>query len=161
MIPRAEERAKTIILKAGDAFHEEGRCGATAISPGMLIEIDAANSSDVPRTPEVVQPHSTAGETTPVRIAVEDRLRAKLWTDDYAEDDIVPYKVLRKGDVFMGRVADEFVGTEGAPLKSNGDGTFVAQGGTGTIIAECEEDIDYSVDPPPADRVLLARMRVV
>lgn len=159
MVPRTEERPKTIILKQIEHSHEEGRAGAAGILPGMAVIIDSDASTDVPRTPEVVIPNDTAGADVVLRVVKENRLIGGLVDDAYADGDVVPYSILKPGDVFMARVVDEFVGVEGDPLKLAADGTFVLQGGTGAVVAEVEEDVDYSVDPAPADRVLLVRAR--
>lgn len=159
MIPRTEERPKTIILKQIQHSHEEGRAGVADILPGMAVIIDSDASTDLPRTPEVLIPNDTAGADVVLRVVKEQKLTGGLVDDAYAVDDVVPYAFVRSGDVFMARVVDEFVGVEGDPLKLDDDGTFVLQGGTGTIVAEVEEDVDFSVDPAPTDRRLLVRAR--
>lgn len=160
MIPRTEERPKVIILKQIEHSHEEGRAGAAGIRPGMAVIISASPTTDLPRTPEVLIPNGTAGADVVLRIVKEQKLTGGWPLDQaYALDDIIPYSFVKPGDVFMAAVADEFTGVEGAPLKLAADGTFVAQGGTGTIKAELEEEVDFSVDPPPADRRLLVRAR--
>jgi hypothetical protein len=143
MIPRTGERPKTIFLK-GQGYHEEGKAKAgSAILPGHLLEVDST-STDLPRSPEIVDVFSTSGGADAVRVAKEDFLRGRTIHDVYAAGDIVPYHHCVSGDVVMLRVADNFSADPGALLKAHTDGTVIAHGGSGTALFELMEVVDFS-----------------
>jgi hypothetical protein len=124
MIPRTDERPKTIFLKTRYQKHEEGIAKeGEDIMPGMLIQIDAS-STDQPRTNPVVIKHATAGGRARLLICKEDFLQGKGIGDVIADGDVVPYLEAEAGETFLARVADDFDATPGTYLQSAGDGTF-------------------------------------
>ena len=164
MIPRADERPRTIGLK-WNGMHEEGRAVATGILPGYLIELTDAED-DVPRLPARCIAHNNQGVQVPFRIALEDRLgnkagqiQGKNIDTPYEEDDIVFYVVGLPGDVFQVRVAPQSTWTIGTQLCSAGDGTFEALAGGDIALCEVEENIDFS-DVAGSDEPLV-RVRVL
>lgn len=96
-----------------------------AIKPGYLL---------IPHSATEVKKHNTAGGAV---YMVADRmpLDGRTLADVYADDDRVAVLVPQKGNVLnLVLLAAENVAFFG-PLKSNGAGKLVAQGGAGTIIA--------------------------
>jgi hypothetical protein len=157
MIPRADERPKTIALQISGPY-DEGRSAsqgtaADNIGPGCLIEL--VETTDVPRVPSDCQRQSTAGEDCAVRIAVEDRMSGRgpeykggRSLDDLFEDeDIVPFRTLLPGDIALVRIAATADFAQGDKLEAAGDGTFVALA-SGKALVEAYESVDYgaSVD---------------
>lgn len=61
-----------------------------AISPGMLVEIVAANT---------VKKHASAGQNVLPMVALEDELQGKGVDDDYASGDKVQVWIPRRGDI--------------------------------------------------------------
>jgi hypothetical protein len=164
MIPRAEERPNTIFLKVAEGTLEEGRAAENNILPGMLLDITSAED-DVPRLPCAVVTHDAQGALCLIRIAGENRLGGGTGIesgdldDDYDTDDLVPYRTLRKGDVFLGRVAHGGTWTQGVPLCSGANGLFEALGGGDIALVEVEENIDFNgTDDEGPD---LIRLRVI
>lgn len=92
----------------------EERVAASAITPGMLIELTSADK---------VQPHSTAsGNVTPVMWALEDELQGNGIADAYAADAPVQIWVTVPGEQVYALLADGESVVIGDKLASNGDG---------------------------------------
>lgn len=142
MIPRADERGKTILLKTLMQQHDEGRAAEDGILPGMLIEI-TSDSEDIPRTPPLVQKCTASGTAVRKLICKEDFLQGKGIGDEIDEGDIVPYHECQPGDVVLVRVADDYEAIPGVLLKSAGDGTFEDHGGSGVALFQIENAIDW------------------
>jgi hypothetical protein len=177
MIPRVDERPNTVRLQWQDSKYEEGRAAAdTTIYPGMALEL-TDDESGISQFPPGVTPSS--GAVSVLRIAVESLLGgvgnvvegrdiadpylggdSEVITDPveaFLAGELVPYIIPRSGDVFGARVAADGDFTIGEALKLHTDGTFVAQGGTGTIVAVAEETHDFGDDDPPVTPLLRAR----
>ena len=155
MVPREDERPKTIVLKCDpNSQHEEGRAKAgEAIYPGMLIMVDYAESDDMPRTPEIVKKHNAQGTAVAPRIVKEDRLRGdKIYTDAYDDDDVIPYHHCQSGDVVMVRVAAGSEINEDTLLTSAGNGLLEPAGAGDVALFIAGEKIylsgDDATDPP-------------
>lgn len=154
MTPRDDERPKTILINPRQGQkHIEGRALDNAdIMPGMACEIVAsgtvegvaATSTDLPRTNPIVRKQSTAGAKCRLLICKEQFLAGLGIGDVIPDGDVVPMAELIPGDRFLGRVATNFTSVPGAKLKLAGNGTFIAQGGTGEICAEVEDNIDWN-----------------
>lgn len=127
----------TILLKTHTHWqYHEGRCGATAVKPGFLIEL---NSTDL------LIPAATAGKLKERAVAIEDSLRGKSVNDAYATGDLIRYLFMAPGtECYLILKAGQNA-AEGADLTSNGDGTVkVANGTTDLNIAICKEALDLT-----------------
>lgn len=178
MTPRDPQRPNVIDVNCPGAERGEGLCkhGVTTMLPGMLIDIDST-SANRPQSLPVVKLHGTEGADCVFRIAKNDLMRGQglddaftpTPTDEEIEDDtesefnFVPWVVPKPDEGVMVRVADEFSAANGTLLKSAGDGTFIAHGGTGKALCQVDDEDgpDYTVDPAPADRVLLVRVKAL
>jgi len=148
MNPRTTERPNTIALQWDGKF-EEGRAQGE-IYPGMALEV-TTDEAHPQQFPIGVKANSIAGSALPVRIAIEDRLGniantilGKTIETAYAADDLVPYVIPNSGDILQVRVAQNSNFAMGAPLKLHTDGTFIAHGGTGTLVAMVAEAFNWS-----------------
>lgn len=149
MVIRDLERPKTILIGTavpGDLHYEEGVAKAgEAIMPGMALQVDATDDGDV-QTPELLKKNATAAGTWDGRICVEDWKQGKGTGDAIADGDIVPCVIIPPGKKFQGRVAANFNAIPSTALKLAADGTFVAQGGAGIIVAYVEDKINWSLE---------------
>lgn len=86
---------------------------SAAITPGMLIELDADLK---------YKPHASATEMQSVIVALEQTIHDKGIDDAYAINDLVLAAHLRKGSSFNAIVPSGQDITKGDRLQSNGDG---------------------------------------
>jgi hypothetical protein len=124
---------------------------ASAITPGMLVEIDSSGD---------VQAHSTAEGNALPMFALEDELQGNDIDDNYAADDKVQCWIPQRGEEVYAIVADGYDIDIGDWLASNGDGYLrehtaeteswgVSEGGSVTvyplqIVAQALEAVDTS-----------------
>ena len=120
---------------------------ASAITPGMLLEIDSSGD---------VQPHSTAdGQVALKLFAREDDLQGNTISDAYTAANRVMCNVARPGDEIYALIEDGETISIGDLLVSAGDGRLKkftedssspAVVETGRIVAVALEDIDLATD---------------
>ena len=119
----------------GDFRHEEIECGATDITPGMLVAEDSSG--------ELV-PHGTEGGVATRMVAEVDALQGHTLTDDYADGDPVMINV-------------EGLGNECQILLKAGEdvdiGDILISAGDGTLIEEGSESSGVTIK----DRIAVAR----
>lgn len=154
MTPRDDERPKTILINPRQGQkHVEGRAkDGAAIKPGMVVEVIASGtvggvsstSTDLPRTNPIMQKQSTAGADQRFLLVKERFIAGEGLGDAVPDGDVVFAAEILPGDRFLGRVAANFTSVPGAKLKFAGNGTFVAQGGTGRVVAEVEDNVDWN-----------------
>ena len=107
---------KTIkIKKYSDNIDE--RDAASAITPGMLIELDSNGK---------VQAHANAGQNAFPLFALEDELQGNSIDDDYAADNKVQCWIPYRGDEVNAIVADGNTISIGDQLESDGNGYLQA-----------------------------------
>jgi hypothetical protein len=124
-----------VILLRGRGRRREAPAAA-AITPGHLVSYDA-NGSFVK--------HAVAGGPWQGIVAVEDDHNGKDIDTAYATNDYVQGEQLLAGCDFYGLVPAGAVAiARSAAVKSNGDGTVILQGGTGTIVGYALEAVDNS-----------------
>lgn len=184
MIPRelredaTTARAHVIDINCPEAVWGEAtlKSGITDMYPGMLIDLDATTVNRPGELP-IAKKHATAGGPAILRIAKNNLMSGQAWDipfshlddvtvnndgivgEDTVIHDHIPFFVPKPGEGFMARVADEFTASNGDYLKSGGNGNFVQHAGTGVALCQVDDEdgVDYSIDPPPDDRVLLVR----
>lgn len=106
----------TIVVK-GPRIRKE-RIATAAITPGMLLETNAADE---------VQPHATASAAAQIAVAVEYEVIGRDQDQVYAVDDRVLYEILQRGTEFYGYVAAGAVAiVAGAMVRSDGAGGFLS-----------------------------------
>jgi hypothetical protein len=128
-----------MILLRGDLgdIYDEGRCAATDVLPGMLINFDSSG--------EII-PHGTAVGNSIKAVAIEDALQGKTIDDAYEEDDLVRYHVCQRGEIIYFRLADAQTIAVNDALVSNGDGYLkeVVAATTDDIVAFAVEAVTTS-----------------
>lgn len=154
MTPRDDERPKTILINPRQGQkHIEGRAkDGQSIMPGMAVEVVASGtvggvsstSTDLPRTNPILQKVSTAGADQRFLLVKERFIAGEGLGDAVPNGDVVLCAEIQKGDRFLGRVASNFVSTPGTKMKFSNDGTFVAQGGSGKVVAEVEDNVNWN-----------------
>ena len=144
MIPREDERSKTIFLKPRFQMHEEGQAkDSEDIKPGMLIEIDGS-STDLPRSLPIVKKSTANGTKCRLLICKEAFLQGLGIGDVIPDGDVVPFAEAMPGEVFLVRVPADYAAVPGAKLSSVGDGTF-DDAGSDVPLVEVEDTIDWDV----------------
>jgi len=104
----------TIKLKKYSNVIEEILSTAVAITPGMLLELNA--------TAGYVQAHSTEGGNAIPMFALEDELQGKEISDQYAVSTLVQVWIPNRGDIVYAIVEDGTNIAIGDFLESNGVG---------------------------------------
>lgn len=116
------------------AYVKEEAIADGAVSPGMLVELTSAGK---------VKAHATEGGYALCAVAVEDALQGDTVDDDYADGDLVTYHIQRRGTRFQGLVKAGSTIVKGTILCSDGDGTWIPYGDSGStvnqVLAEAEE----------------------
>ncbi len=112
---------KTIVLK-GAGIRKE-LIGASAITPGELVERTASNT---------VQAHSSAGAQAQRAWAVENEVVGEDIDDDYATLDTVLFEIHPPGSEIYGWITTDDI-TRGDLLVSNGDGSMKAVSTPGIV----------------------------
>jgi len=129
------ERPKRIhLINSGSARFEEHRA-AEAITPGMLLELDANG--------EVVT-HITANGPSEKMFALEDALQGNTIADAYADNDLVFCILAAPGDVIYAILELGANVAIGAQLASAGDGTLQAISAGESVVAIALEAVDAS-----------------
>lgn len=103
----------TILVQDFDNIRRE-RVAASAITPGMLLEVETTTGK--------VKPHSSAGGYANPIFAVRDTQQGKGIDDAYATGDLVSYHQMRAGSRVLAIAADSQVLVEGDYVESAGDG---------------------------------------
>lgn len=80
---------RTIVAKGGGRYEEYTAASGSAISPGHVVSLTAAN--------EVSESGEDGGQTS-LMVAAEDVLQGKTVADAFAAGDTVPCYVLKSGD---------------------------------------------------------------
>jgi len=126
--------ANTVLVK-GHSIRKE-RVAATVITPGMLVEVLAADTLGA---------HSTAGGAAQKAIAVEYEVIGRGTDTNYAIGDRVLYEVLTAGAEFYGHVAAGAAAiAHGAAVQSDGAGGFVTRTGTNAVVGFALQAVDNS-----------------
>ncbi len=107
----------TIKIKKYVDVVEERVCGSTAITPGMLVELEAAGT---------VKPHASADAAVEKAFALEDELQGKTIADNYTDGNPVQIFFARPGDVVYGIMDSGVTPAVGSFVQSNGDGKLKA-----------------------------------
>jgi hypothetical protein len=124
-----------VILLRGRGRRREAPATAS-ITPGHLLNYDASGN---------LIKHAVAGGDWQGIVAVEDDHNAKDIDTAYVSGDYVQGEQVDRGCDIYGLVpAAAAAIARNGPLKSNGDGTVIAQGGTGVIIGWALEAVDNS-----------------
>lgn len=122
---------RVIVLRGTPTIDEQNVCGATAITPGMLIDISSG----------AWVPHGDAAVGAVVFALERDELGDDI-DDAYAEDDRVKAGYFHVGERVNALVASGEVIAEGAQVEAAGGG-LLAAGTTATqIVGVAAEDID-------------------
>ena len=119
----------TIKIKRYLDIVEERVCGTTAITPGMLVELEAAGT---------VKPHASADAAVEKAFALEDELQGKTIADDYVAGAPVQIWFAQAGEIAYGIMDSGVTPAVGSFVQSNGDGKLKAlDGGTaiGVVLA--------------------------
>lgn len=125
---------------------------ASAITPGMLVEITSA---------EKVEPHGTEdGKVAPVMFATEDEFQGKTISDEYDADEPVQCWIPQRGDVAYALLSGGEDASIGDFLVSNGDGTLAVQDSAGQeeVVAVALEDVDNSDSAGMPDARIIVRI---
>lgn len=152
-----------IILK-GDPLYKEAKAGEAGITPGMLLELDAAGD---------VVSHINAGQDQTRKYAIENRDIGEGIDDNYADNDEVHYVVARPGDEIYALLSAGNDAAIGAELESDGAGALqlhtpvsIVESGTATksvyttaIAAVAIEAVDN--DPGTGGAAVRIRVEVV
>lgn len=121
MVPDTTNEPSTIALRGGVGFlsnYDEGKCGATDILPGMLIE---------QRSTALFHPHATRGGRHGGQIAIEEVFTGNVKETAYTSGARIRFMRAQRGDEFLMHLkAGENVSI-GDWLVSAGDGTLVKQ----------------------------------
>lgn len=146
------ENPRTIVLKCESLAvkYGEGRCAATPITPGMLIEDDGNTAYPY----ETYVPHSSAGGVANRKIAVElgwiaDNPAVPTQgagvDNNYTEGDLIRYHICQPGDILWLLVAAGAGAIlQGGMLQSAGDGTVEAHSSTNARLFQALEAVDNS-----------------
>lgn len=122
---------RVIVLRGTPTIDEQNLCGATAITPGMLIDI--STGAWVPH------PDSAVGA---VVFALErDELGNDIDTD-YVETDVVKAGYFHMGERANALVASGETISEGDQLEAGASGLLVGGTTAGQIVGVAAEDID-------------------
>jgi hypothetical protein len=117
----------TIILKNYLNIYEEFEA-ASAITPGMLVELDSSKE---------VKPHVIAGGNVLPMVAIEDELQGNGIDDVYAADDRVQCWVPQRGE-------------EGYLILKDGEdvaiGDFLESGGGGVVVKHTPDTESLGAD---------------
>lgn len=135
----------TIILKGEPIQTEEHAALAADITPGMLVELD---------TNGLVIPHATSGGPAARWFAMERMEMNQGIDDEYDANDQVKIASCFPGMEVSALIPSGSNIAIDTPLKSNGAGYLIAQGGTGTIVARSREAVNNTAGPG------VARLRV-
>lgn len=103
---------RTVKVKKYSDIIEE-LVAASAITPGMLLELDSAGK---------VKPHSASGQNAIPMFALENELEGEGIGDAYAADDPVQVWIATRGEKVNALLADGENVAIGDYLESNGDG---------------------------------------
>lgn len=125
----------TIVLKGKLGRRYDEAKMSVAGYPGYLVEFDADDK---------LKPHATSGGDCIARFLIEDDFQGKTIDDVYAIDSLGRAVTAEPGDIINAVLKAGQTVVRGGPLKSNGDGTLIAQGGTGTIICWAETGLDLA-----------------
>lgn len=110
------------------------RLAAGSITPGMLVELDAADTVSV---------HADAGKPS-TSFAVEDDLQGNTIDTIYLDGVLVQYERFMSGQNVLAILANGETAVIGDPLTSNGDGNLKVATGTDEILAHALEAVDLS-----------------
>ena len=131
----------TIILKGEPIQTEEHAALAANITPGMLVELDSNG---------LVIPHGTSGGPAACWFAMERMEMNQGIDDEYDADDQVKIAACFPGMEVSALIPSGSNIAIDTPLKSNGAGYLIAQGGTGTIVARSREAVNNTAGPGTA-----------
>lgn len=138
-------RNTNTIRSKGDYAQEEGYT-TTAITPGMLVQIDTAELLGLNDEPQI---KACVGVDVNVEraFAVEDGLQGKTVDDDYAIDELVTYIVPQRGSCINARVGigtyavgDELIGDGAGALIASVDATYIAVAMEALVVADGNAD---------------------
>jgi hypothetical protein len=137
-----------VILLRGRGRRREAPAAA-AMTPGHLLSYDSSGT---------FVKHAVAGGPWQGIVCVEDDHNGNGIDTAYASGDYVQAEQVGNGcDVNLLVPAAAAAIARNGPVKSNGDGTVIAQGGTGTIIGWALEAVDNSAGGAAARiKVMLA-----
>lgn len=125
---------KTILLKCKDPDQREGKLSASAVTPGMLLEVTVAG---------IVTP--AADTAYMMLVATEMALNGKGITDNYTiSGEVVGYATLSKGDVFYGLLKAGSNASAGSMLANDGSGGLVVTTDTQYACARAIEAVNNS-----------------
>lgn len=110
------------------------RLAAGSITPGMYVELDAADTVSV---------HSTAGKPG-IGFAVEDDLQGNTIDDIYLDGVLVQYERFESGTNVLALLENGETAIIGSKLTSNGNGNLKIATGTDEIIAHALQAVDLS-----------------
>jgi len=130
----------------GEGRHEEGRCGSTPITPGMLIKLD----SDGRYIP------NDGSDPSEKLFALEDALQGRTINDAYAEDELVAIGVQHAGDVVYAMLDEGENASIGSFLQSAGNGSLAVS--TTNPVAVALEALDLSASDSEGVRI---RVRIL
>ncbi len=140
--------AQTIMLSGLDWSIKRERIGAGVITPGMLLESDAANA---------VSPHSSAGGIQGKLFARRGLTVSGDIDDDYADGDLIRVGVGRTGDII-----NCIINGGTTALADNADVVSDGAGGVEVAVAEVGKELIGRTLEAVADPtgVLTDRVRV-
>lgn len=128
----------TIKIKKYVDVVEERVCGSTAITPGMLVELEAAGT---------VKPHASADAAVEKAFALEDELQGRTIADNYTAGTVVQIFFARPGDIVYAIADNGWAPDVGDFGQSNGDGKLKAlDGGTAIgVVIEAKDATTHRV----------------
>ncbi len=122
---------RVIVLRGTPTIDEQNLCGATDITPGMLIDI--SSGAWVPH------PDSAVGAAV---FALEREELGRDIDSAYVETDIVKAAYFHKGERANALVASGQTIAEGAQMEAGGGGLLVGGTTSGQVVGVAAEDID-------------------
>ena len=128
----------TIKIKRYLDIVEERPCGSTAITPGMLVELEAGGT---------VKPHASADADVEKAFALEDELQGRGIATNYTEGDPVQIWFANAGEVVYGIMDSGVTPAVGSFVQSNGDGKLkaAADGTTIGVVLEAKDATTHRV----------------
>ena len=128
----------TIKIKRYLDIVEERPCGSTAITPGMLVELEAAGT---------VKPHASADAAVEKAFALEDELQGKSIADNYVAGNPVQIWFANAGEVVYGIMDSGVTPAVGSFVQSNGDGKLkaLASGTAIGVVLEAKDATTHRV----------------